>query len=51
MILLTAREWSYNIMIGWLVVALKSQTLIVLSVEEVARKFSYLLKSIDKTSP
>ena len=50
LIRLIARVWPVNIIIGASVVALKSQTLIVLSVAAVARKFSYLLKSIDRIS-
>lgn len=46
----TASECPVNIMIGVSVVALKSQTLIILSVEAVAKKFSYLLKSMESTS-
>ena len=50
LILLTARVCPVSIIIGASVVARKSHTLIELSVAAVARKFSYLLKSIERTS-
>jgi len=50
LIFLTASEWPVSNMIGISVVARKSQTLTELSVLDVARKFSYLLKSRERTS-
>ena len=47
---LTASWWSVRVIMGTSVVARKSQTLIMLSVDAVAMKFSYLLKSMLRTS-
>lgn len=50
LIFLTASVWPVSVIMGDSIVDLKSQSLIWPSVDEVAMKFSYLLKSHESTS-